>query len=538
MKANDKNLKIEFIRAINRSASRTPELFDPHFKHMDDERFVKRLKKAIDDELMLSQRYLFVERVGKKVYTFCSHCGHKGTMDKVGRNLREYECESCKSKLYLKNVKYQSWMDPTYKSFLYFDNSSLTKDIIVAYEFDVKRSAHRDNTSSETVLYGIKVEDRIEVNKRYYFDRHSPCRLMSYSSWHKKWFEHKTIFNPSSNFYAGCHEGSLIKAVKGSDDFKYLIDLILSRCNPVKLLELYCKYPDIEKLGKIGLGCLVHEKTWGNPTLHTINWKAKTVYGMLKLNRAELRFFKENAYSGFFELFLIQNLKKAGHNIESEFDAYKKLHGEGSGKNIEELLTADKPSRILNYLENQTKTEGSSYDYLRSALVDFWDMVKDMKELGMEINRRTIYPKNLKKTHQDIAEMFEIVRDEIRDAKISERVKQLNEYALEAHGYVIKPFESTDEILEESKQLMHCVRTYVDSYADGKTNLFSLRSKKEPEKPLYTIEVSKALKIVQCQGRGHYTIKQNDTAVKMAYKAFEETLMKPKRSVKHERIAN
>lgn len=537
MKANERKLQIEFIRTVNRSAARTPDLFNPHFEHMNDKRFVKQLKKVINEDLMLHQRYLFVERIGNKVYTFCSHCGHKGTMDKVGRNLREYECENCKSIVYLKNVKYNSYKGSTFKSFLYFANSSLTKDIIIAYEFEVKRYVNRDNELGASI-YGIKIEDSITLNKRYYFDRHSPCRLMSYSPWQKEWTENRTIFNPSSNYYSGWHEESLIKAVKKSEDHKYLIDSILNKCNPVKLLELYCKYPDIEKLEKIGLGRLLQEKTSGDQTLHTINWKAKTVYGMLKLNRPELKFFKESTRTGFLDLFFIQNLKKAGHNIESEFKAYEKLYQVNSGKNIEELLKADKPSRILSYLEKQTKDKGSSYNYLRSALIDFWDVVKDMKELGMDINKRTIYPKNLKKTHQDIAEMFEIVRDEIRDAKISERAQKLNDYALETHGYVIKPFESTDEILEESKQLKHCVRNYVDSYADGKTNLFSLRSKKEPEKPLYTIEVSKSLKIVQCQGRGHYSINRDEKNAMKAYKAFEETLTKPKRSANHERIAN
>ena len=58
-----------------------------------------------------------------------------------------------------------------------------------------------------------------------------------------------------------------------------------------------------------------------------------------------------------------------------------------------------------------------------------------------------------------------------------------------------------DEIRREGEALGHCVATYVDKVAEGKTLIFFIRRESEPDKPFFTLEWRGA--VIQCYGYKH-----------------------------------
>ena len=275
-----------------------------------------------------------------------------------------------------------------------------------------------------------------------------------------------------------------------------------------------------------------------------IYWRGKTIQKILKLNKNEIKFLINNTDKSYAELFVIQKIKSFKYNLSEEFEHGFKLADTLYGNNakklvFDEILSIDKPSRIRKYLETQINKNKKSYWGLGIALNDFVDMINDMKKLNMPTDKRNIYPKNLNKTHLEISELVKIEGDKLKNDLISRRLIELKNYEVEANGFIVFPARSVEDLINESKELKHCVKSYADKYVDGKTNIFFLRKKDNKEKSLYTIEVSNDLKIIQCRGKQNLSFGTEDLEMKLALDAFKLKLSKKPRRKNHEhRIAN
>ena len=83
----------------------------------------------------------------------------------------------------------------------------------------------------------------------------------------------------------------------------------------------------------------------------------------------------------------------------------------------------------------------------------------------------------------------------------------------------------------ESSALGHCVKTYGDKVAEGKTLIFFIRKKSEPEVPYYTLEIKPDGKFVQCRGKYNCgTTEEVEEFKDMVVKEFNRKLKKMERS--------
>lgn len=527
--------EVELIRELNRNRVVRPESFDPHFKHLENEDFMLKLRKEIDEDLMLKQRYLFIKRSGNRVDTKCSHCGHKGKLKHVKKNQSKVICENCKSELTVRNIKYQTSMYTVHKEFIYFANSTLSNEIIIAYQLLVSRRIDgKDELDALTII-----DDISEVN-RYYYDVKSPSRMMT-KFWGGNWNFRNTMFHTESSVFEGVETDSLINAIKKSEPFKYFPISCIKWSNTVKLVELYAKYPDIEKLEKIGLGSMITDYTKGHATFSSLNWKGKTVQKMLKLNKAEIRVLLNRRGASFYELYVLQQLKAAGISLDnlSEVEAAFEISNHTTQMKPKELFSYAKPTKLMSYFNDQQTKFPKRYYLVGAVARDYVDMLSDMKLLNMDMDRRKIFPKNLDKTHQDIAMMVTIEENKEKDAQINQVAEKLSKFKIISHGYAIFPASSATDLIIESKTLGHCVKNYINRYASGDTNIFLMRKVECPERPHYTIEIGKNLNLIQCRGKGNQAIPNEETDAKKALDAFMAKLSRKQKGAQHEqRIAN
>jgi hypothetical protein len=83
------------------------------------------------------------------------------------------------------------------------------------------------------------------------------------------------------------------------------------------------------------------------------------------------------------------------------------------------------------------------------------------------------------------------------DERLRWRIKRLS-FALGDYITVIP--QRTKDLVREGEALHHCVGTYLDSYASGRTNIVFIRHKEHIDQPLLTVEVSNEGGVKQCYG--------------------------------------
>jgi hypothetical protein len=123
-----------------------------------------------------------------------------------------------------------------------------------------------------------------------------------------------------------------------------------------------------------------------------------------------------------------------------------------------------------------------------NALVLLRDYARMCKVMGREYEK---YPKSLKKVH-DIAQMNYQVRDDATKTQQFTRIVELEGYKMleyKDREYVVVIPQSPKDLIDEGSNLSHCVASYVDDVINGKCKIVFLRSKKEPDVSLVTVEV-------------------------------------------------
>lgn len=113
----------------------------------------------------------------------------------------------------------------------------------------------------------------------------------------------------------------------------------------------------------------------------------------------------------------------------------------------------------------------------------------------------------------------------------AERAVELEWLSFKAGGLLIRPCASEDELIQEGRELHHCVSSYAKSHAEGKTAILFIRQAKAPDKPFFTLEFDeKNLTVVQNRG-----LRNCDRTPEVA--AFEKAWLEQVRQIKvHGRI--
>ena len=113
----------------------------------------------------------------------------------------------------------------------------------------------------------------------------------------------------------------------------------------------------------------------------------------------------------------------------------------------------------------------------------------------------------------------EVIAERREDELIEKQYKRLlREYGFSFGGLTLRPAKDGDEVRAEGKALHHCVGTYVNSYAEGRTVICVLRRDVEPDRPWRTVEINTAGGLVQ--DRGYHNDTMLGTPLTKAYKAM------------------
>ena len=289
---------------------------------------------------------------------------------------------------------------------------------------------------------------------------------------------------------------------------------------PVSYLRLWQKRKNVENLVTAGCGALVNsmikdetqayyrERPKGVPKLKDINWKEVRPGKMMGLTAEELRWCVSMGWTKG-ELLFFREARAAGERLKLPEDM--RLCRVAGVRWCERLVSKGLPvMRCVRYLLRQ---RGRNEKADSTILEDYWRVAAgEGVDLRDPYNR---YPPDLMKAHDRVmairkareaaeaAEKLAAENEKLR-AGFAKQLEQLAAYAWSADGMLIRPAEQPEELTREGDVLHHCVGTYRNKHAEGRSAIFFIRREDKPEEPWYTLELNtKELTVIQNRGKGN-----------------------------------
>lgn len=121
------------------------------------------------------------------------------------------------------------------------------------------------------------------------------------------------------------------------------------------------------------------------------------------------------------------------------------------------------------------------------------------------------YPLNLKFHHDVMTNFMKEVREAIQNEGFKEKVndEDYQKNIFIDNEYAILAPRVANDLVNESYNLSHCVRSYISDVALGRTMIYFMRKTSQKGKSLITIEVRNG-KIIQARGKNNRTLDNNE----------------------------
>lgn len=262
-------------------------------------------------------------------------------------------------------------------------------------------------------------------------------------------------------------------------------------------LALYCKYPAVEYLWKMGFGRWLREREQGGGDYfrRLVNLRAKEPKKLFRgLGKADVRLLREKqpSVSAAAEY---KRLKTAG--VVRADDTGICFATSASIVRFDTLFLADRcgvtAPELRKYMEKQARRSAQLLPTLMQELMDYHDQLARMQIGGEKL------PHDLHEAHARLSARERQLLNREKNEKFRTRRHLLAWMRWKYKGMFIRPVDSAEEIVREGEEQNNCVAGYATRHADGKTIIMVLRKRSEPRKPWHTVEIDPAtLECRQC----------------------------------------
>lgn len=333
--------------------------------------------------------------------------------------------------------------------------------------------------------------------------------------WTERWGQEEHIFGLTPELVAcsclpHCKLDVYMAARPGADHY------------PVAWLRLCQAHPNAEAVLLHGLprvlDDLIRDRTqehlWTDNKqarldLPELDWAQTRPAQMLHLTKDELRMAKEQDWGElFWDLFLRSKAAGevlTGQDIKNVFylgdENVRQLVGRGPvAKSIRYLLKQCSQwddTYILEPEDEDTEPDDVIPDV--SILLDYWSMAE---QLGQDLTDTQVrFPRDLMAAHDEAADQIQKRKEAGRAVLFRLRRKYLSKWSFAADDLLIRPARSQKDLTDEGNRLHHCVSTYGQRHAEGKSAIFFIRRKSRPGESYYTLELDEE-KLTVRQNRG------------------------------------
>ena len=151
------------------------------------------------------------------------------------------------------------------------------------------------------------------------------------------------------------------------------------------------------------------------------------------------------------------------------------------------------------------------------------DYMIQLRELGMKLNSKNMYPKNFQRQHRMLSERVRVKKDEIIREKMKRMVIEKTGETIKINELIFIPATTPEELEKEGEQQHHCVAMYAERVARGQCLIYMIRKISEPEKSYVTMELAPEGVIRQLRG---FANSNPDEDVRAAAEKFAEEFKK------------
>lgn len=287
----------------------------------------------------------------------------------------------------------------------------------------------------------------------------------------------------------------------GKSPFRYIGVQGLVESRPyidlLRLLVTACFYAEkLEMLHKFGLDEVISRYiNDGVKTAWLINWQAETRKEFLKLPMRAVR----DARNGKGGIEALRIWKAMGQKEPMEGCCWLAAQGRdyAQREKVRGIAKANGVhlDKIAEYLEKKF-SEQKRYCSM-GDIVSFWiDYLDAAEGLGMDLTNPVILmPRDLKGHHDELTQTWAEVKkaDALRiEREEYEQIykKLCSRYAFSLDGLRVIVPENSEQIIQEGKNLKHCVGGYATRHVNGSTTILFLRREDAPYTSLVTIEIN------------------------------------------------
>lgn len=272
----------------------------------------------------------------------------------------------------------------------------------------------------------------------------------------------------------------------------------------MKLIYVYSKYPQAEYLKKLGYEGIIKDRIYNQANHIKVNWRGDSLEKMLGITKTEISKLNQWGYKstediGTYKFLRKYQAKVSKKNMDIFYSVFSCV-----GNYLSDFKKEENPMKISEYIFKQKKLVKH-----RFILYDYKDYLSQLKKLGYPLEEYYLYPKNLKESHEKLTDEINKKRDEKKRRQAIQQEKEykkilakVKKFTFASETFVVRAIASIEELKEEGIKMHHCVATYCQKLISGNCYIFTVRNINEPDEPIATLELNKALnKMVQLRGK-------------------------------------
>lgn len=308
---------------------------------------------------------------------------------------------------------------------------------------------------------------------------------------------------------------------------------------PISYMQVYLKHHNVENLVSAGCAELVNKLIEQNLTTNTykgqrgvkkdlegIDWKRNRPCEMFRMTKQEFDYFCMQGRD-VKAMVIWSKLKKAKVDIHiRDLPEMMKLNPIALDSILE---VSNEPQKVFRYLEKQ-KAKYPKDDADATMFSDYRRMAKTLKEDLQD--PKIQFPQRLKRAHDQLVPRIEDMGDQKLAPAFEKQYKKLSKYCFEYDDLLIRPVRTQGELRAEGRILDHCVASYADRHAEGKTAIFLIRQKSNPDVPFFTLEYQNG-RVIQNRGRKNRSSTEEVQKFEKEWLAWIAAGMKKKESKKN-----
>lgn len=436
--------------------------------------------------------YIFFSNLDekRKRKAVCTHCGKHFTLSADIKHKQVGECPKCKHKIRYYAVRYhKSVKDTSTVCYLSKVDNQLLADFLTV-------------TRTSDNLGGLKYEYE-PFARTLYLNEKGEEKIYSYGLRSIPWYGYvwcdwgkRPVYREAFTYTENLND--IFGQKYYNVDLKAVITAEKHPFDFIKLLDNLKENPCCEYLCKIGLTKLASQLEIGD-----YNPRGKSFSEVLGITSQYIPMYRDMAITAK-EHRAVRNADVfVTHEwIEKYRDIGAKL---GDYFDITEMLEKMSLNKFYKYLISQKAIHCETN--LNQIATWFRDYIRMSEQLDVKLDKRNLYPADIKKAHDTIQKRLYEVQKTMKDIASKAALELANNFfkGYEKDGFTVLMPHDRQDFIREGQELSHCVgqERYYKNHISGEKMIFFIRKADKPGKAYFTAEINMVtFSVIQLYGYG------------------------------------